>query len=115
MAETEHTISERKSATISMTAPNALDHLAHCCIHAAFVNPWPTAQTHANPNGPINLLPNPNIDYLQAAHQFKATTPIDISHLRSELSSHPDQTFVSYLCEGLENGFDTVTAVTSSC
>ena len=35
-------------------------------------------------------------------------TPINITNLKSELSQHPDQEFVNYLCSGLSYGFDTM-------
>ena len=40
---------------------------------------------------------------LLAANQ--APTPINVNLLISYLSSHPDQTFASYICTGLSNGF----------
>lgn len=40
------------------------------------------------------------------------TTPINIERLREELAQHPDQDFVSYLCEGLTYGFDTMVTQT---
>ena len=36
------------------------------------------------------------------------TTPIDVDRLERELSDHPDQDFVKYLCSGLREGFDTM-------
>lgn len=35
-------------------------------------------------------------------------TPVNYHLLRQELSLHPDQKFVEYLCDGLEHGFDTL-------
>ena len=34
-------------------------------------------------------------------------SPVDVEQLKRELTNHPDPTFVSYLVEGFENGFDT--------
>jgi len=39
--------------------------------------------------------------------KLKASTPINIKVLNDELRSHPDSEFVSYLINGLTNGFDT--------
>ena len=35
----------------------------------------------------------------------RCPTPINVDLLISYLSSHPDQTFASYICTGLSNGF----------
>ena len=36
------------------------------------------------------------------------STPIDVDRLQIELSDHPNQDFVNYLCSGLREGFDTM-------
>ena len=38
----------------------------------------------------------------------EATTPVNVVKLEQELSSHPDKDFVSYLCNGLRYGFDSM-------
>ena len=43
---------------------------------------------------------------------MKATTPVNVARLAAELSSHPDRSFVTHLCDGLTNGFDTLVHTT---
>lgn len=47
-----------------------------------------------------------------SSYCWKATTPVNISQLEYELTSHCDRNFVSYLCSGLRHGFDTKIATT---
>ena len=50
-----------------------------------------------------------NLEALNTIHShpelFQITTPIDINHFESLLSSHPNQPFVKSVCRGLQEGF----------
>ena len=43
-------------------------------------------------------------------YSLTPTNPINVDRLELELCKHPDRAFVSYLCSGLHNGFDTMIA-----
>ena len=42
--------------------------------------------------------------------QLTPATPFNVDILQLELCQLPDRAFVSYLCTGLHNGFDTMTS-----
>ena len=50
-----------------------------------------------------------NVEALDTIHShpdlFAITTPINVDHFESLLSSHPNQPFVQSVCRGLREGF----------
>ena len=59
------------------------------------------------PSSPVSKFDN--VKALDTIHShpdlFTITTPINVDHFESLLSSHPNQPFVQSVCRGLREGF----------